>query len=204
MRAERSRTAEPIGTGPSGLAMGAWGLWLTIAVLGTGVAGIATAALYLHTGQPAWPPEGLSRPGAGRAMFGLLLAAAGTVMAEVDKRWLGRGREHGAGPLLLASLTLLLVAVWVLVRDLQAVPFRWDVHAYTSIYWVLTGTAATLLGVGVLMLAAVSIQRSMGLLDAHRHLELDITVVYLWFALLAAAVLLALVHFLPSPPTGGA
>lgn len=199
MSTHRSRTADPLPGVEPATAIGTWGMWLTAVVLGTGVAGLATAALYLHSGQPAWPPEGLVRPDRGRALLAVLVAAVAAAAAWTAVARLARASVEGVGWPLLGSLAATLTAAWLLVADLRAVPFAWDVHAYTSVYWVLTGAGITMLVVGALLLAAVLAQHLVGIVDPERMLELQITAGYLTFAFLATTALLALVHYLPSP-----
>jgi cytochrome c oxidase subunit 3 len=182
--------------------MGTWGAMLSVIVLLMFLAGLAAAALYLHSGQPAWPPEGISRPDRTRAGISVLLAlAAAGVLVLGRSRLLGGARRPAAMRLLL-SLALHGAAIWVLAADLQAVGFRWDEHAYTSLYWVLTGMAMLALGTGALMVASVLIQVLTGVVDPARNLELDTTLVMVLFGVVTTMVLMALVHLLPSP--GGA
>jgi cytochrome c oxidase subunit III len=200
---ERSRTAHPIGEEPRGLTMGSWGMWLTITALTTAVAGFAAAGLYLHTGQEAWPPEGITRPGVGEAVVSVLLALAGAAIAHRARAQVRTGDYQPASLGMIAGIGLLLGSVLVLARDLTEAGFRWDEHAYTSLYWVLTVLAATFVGIGLLMLASVLVQRLVGAVDESRMLELDVTVGYLWWAAGAAAALLAVVHLLPDPAAEG-
>lgn len=198
MTVEHSRSAETLGDAPSGAAMGTWGLWLTIVVLTMFVAGLATAALYLETGQPSWPPEEFTVPGRGRGLLalGLAVVGAGAVSWALGRIRATRRRASASG--LLAATAALTASVLVLASDLRSVGFRWDEHAYTSVYWSLTGGTMLFLAVGVLMVAAVLVQSVTGLIDERRHLELSNTAIYVWFACGTSVVLLALVHLLPT------
>lgn len=202
MSTHRSRTADPLPDAPPGSTMGTWGLWLTIAVLLAGLGGLGAAALYLHSGQPAWPPADIAAPAAGGALIGVVLVGASLAAAILARTRLVAGHDAIVAPLLLLAAGLSGASVWVLVNDLLAAPFRWDEHAYTSVYWVLTASAATFVGVGTLMLGAVVVQRLTGVLDQRRMLELEVALTYLCFAVVAAVVLLGLVHLLPDPGGG--
>jgi len=202
MSTHRSRTADPLPDVPSGSTMGMWGMWLTVGVLLAGLAGLGAAALYLHSGQPAWPPDGVPAPASARAVAGVLLAAVALTVLTVARRWLISGPRTAVAPLLLVAMGASIASVWSLVTDLLDAPFRWDEHAYTSVYWVLTGSAAMFVGVATLMLGAVLVQRLTGVLDARRMLELEVTLTYLRFAVLATVVLIGLVHLLPDPGGG--
>lgn len=199
----RSRTADAVTVeGHHGLTMGAWGMWLTIVVLGTGVLGLAAAALYLQTGAPEWPPETIARPDVGRAVLSLVLATVACATTYVSRGWLRRDVDTGTAVLLMVSAALAAAATATLIVDIQALPFRWDEHAYASVYWVLTAGAATFLGISTLMLVAVLMQRLVGLVTPDHRLEADLTLMFLVFSTVVAAALLALVHLLPAVTTG--
>lgn len=204
MSIERSRTAIPVVDQPRGLTMGSWAMWITLTALSTGIAGLAAAVLYLHSGQPAWPPAPLARPSVLYAVTALALAAGGSFLLHRAKVQLRSAQERAATGSLLAGGAVLTAAVVTLGLDLANAGFRWDVHAYTSMYWVNTTIAAIFVGVGVLMVAAVTVQRLIGVLDAERMLELEITVGYLWWSVGAAAAILAVTHLLPDPAGGTA
>jgi heme/copper-type cytochrome/quinol oxidase subunit 3 len=202
MPATRSRTAHPVVDRTRGLTMGMWGAILLLIVLTTALAGVAAAGLYLHTGQPAWPPAPLERPGSWPAVIAVVLALAGNVAATAAAIRLRADARPAPSLLLLISGALLTTSVVVLGRDIASVPFHWADHAYASVYVILTAIAAFFVAVSVLMVAALLVQRLVGVIDSGRMLEADITVVYLWWALPAMIVCLGVVHLLPDP--GGA
>jgi heme/copper-type cytochrome/quinol oxidase subunit 3 len=195
----RSRTAHPVVDRPRGLTMGMWGAILLLVVLTTGLVGVAAAGLYLHTGQPAWPPPPLTRPGSWLAVIAIAVAISGNVAATAANLRLRADTRPAPSLLLLIGGALLTTSVVILGSDIAAAPFHWADHAYASVYIVLTAIAACFLGIGVLMVAALLVQRLVGVVDSGRMLEADITVVYLWWAVLAAMVCLGVVHLLPDP-----
>lgn len=179
--------------------MGMWGAVLLLVVLTTGLAGIAAAGLYLHTGQPAWPPAPLERPGSWPAVIAIALALVGNVAATLAAIKLRADARPAPSMLLLTSAVLLTSSVVVLGGDVAAVPFHWADHAYASVYVILTAIAAVFVAVSALMVVAVLIQRLVGVVDSGRMLEADITVLYLWWAVPAMMVCLGVVHLLPNP-----
>lgn len=199
MSIERSRTAHAVVDAPRGLTMGSWAMWITLTALSTGIAGLAAAALYLHSGQPAWPPAPLTRPTALYSLAMLALTVAGAIVTHRAKVQLREGQRQAATASLLLAGALTTGVLLVAGLDLANAGFRWDAHAYASIYWVNTIGAATFVAVGVLMLAAVTVQRLIGVVDEERMLELEVTSGYLWWSIFAAAALLSVVHLLPDP-----
>jgi heme/copper-type cytochrome/quinol oxidase subunit 3 len=202
----RSRSAIPISDRPRGGAMGTWGLWCTLIVLAMFIAGLAAAALYLETARPAptapdadagWPPAGIEVPGMGLAGLALVLVVLGAVAATRSRARLVAGDGRPAALALAVATVSWTGAVLVLVGDLGNAPFRWNEHAATSVYWAHTGMTIVFVGVAALMAAAVLTQLVTGVVDRERHLELVNTLIYGWFAVGAAVVLLGLVHLLP-------
>ncbi len=202
MAVTRSRTAHPVTDRPRGLTMGMYGAISLLVALTMALAGVATAGLYLHTGQEAWPPEPLVRPGSWPAIVATLLCIAGAVAATLAALRLRRDERPAPSLLLMVSGLLLTGSVLVFARDLGATGFHWGDHAYASVYIVNTATALVFVAVGILMVTAVLIQRLVGVVDSGRMLEVDITVLYLWWAVFAVTVCLAVAHLLPDP--GGA
>lgn len=179
--------------------MGEWALWLTLTALTTLIAGLVAAGLYLHSGQDAWPPTDIARPGVGRAGIALVGAVLTAALTHLAVRRMRHDDRSGATARLGLGMVVGSAAVAALARDLAGSGFRWDAHAYTSLYWVATGTSALLIAVGVLMLAATIVQVLVGIVDDRRMLELHLTARYLWWAVAAVAVCLAVAHLLPDP-----
>lgn len=207
MLADRSRTVIPIRDRAHGVAMGGWGLWLTIIVMVMFVAGLSAAPLYLETAQPraavtgevsaGWPPPGIALPGIGRAVLAVLLAGLGAGLVTGALRAVREGAVRLTGILLLVAIVLLTGSVATLVVDLANVPFAYDLHAYTSTYWILTIIGAIFTGVAVLMTSAVLVHVLTGVVDAARHLELGNAAVFVWTTFTLMTVLLVMVHLHP-------
>jgi heme/copper-type cytochrome/quinol oxidase subunit 3 len=198
-----SRTAQPVSDHSRGAAMGTWGLWLALVVLAMFVAGLSAAVLYSHSGQEAWPPQGIHEPTGMYALGSVLLTIAGAVSSSRSLVRVRAEQRRLSAVALAASTALLGAAVLLLVLDLVNVGFRWDQHVYTSLYWVMTGMTIFFVGVGALIVGAALIQTVVGLIDQERHLELTNASIYVWFAAGTAAVLLGLVHLLPTTGGGG-
>ena len=197
MGTRTSRTAYPIRGAKQGGAIGTWATWLTMAVLGTALSGLAVSAVYLYWGQEQWPPEGFEEPAVGLGALALALAIGATALTFASVRVLRSGAELTAGHLIFGGLLLGGGSLAALVMDLVTAPWHWDEHVYSSLFWVLVGNAALFVAVAVLMSAAVLVQRIAGVLDAGRHLELEITVVFWAFAVATVVTAFGLVHLLP-------
>jgi heme/copper-type cytochrome/quinol oxidase subunit 3 len=207
MSANISRSAQPLRGERTAQAMGVWGLVLGLIVLVMFMAGLAAAALYLETGQPraevtgeeqgGWPPPHIEIPARHLAGIAMVALLAGVAALTAAVRRVAAEAEQQATLLVTVGMLGCATATVLLIADLQATPFHWGDHAYTSIYWALTGGTALFIGVAAIMAATVLAQLLVGVVDARRHLEVFTTAVYGWFCVFAAAILLSLVHFLP-------
>lgn len=207
MSATRSRTAEPLRGDQTAHSMGFWGLVLGLIVLVMFVAGLAAAALYLEAGQPrdvvtgetsaGWPPPGIDQPARLLAGIAVLATIGAAVSLTAALRRITADATQQATSLVGVGAATSIAAGVLLVVDLLQTPFSWDDHAYTSIYWALTGATILFVGVAALLAASVLVQLLTGVIDARRHLELYNSAVYAWFTVLVTTLLLALVHLLP-------
>lgn len=197
MGTRTSRTAFPIRDAPQGGAIGTWATWLTMAVLGTALAGLVVSGIYLYWGQDAWPPEGFTAPPRGLAVLALALCVAAGVVCFAALRVLRAGLEQLSGHVLFASALLGGGCLATLLADLARVEVRWDDHVYGSIFWIFVGNAALFVGVALLMTLAVLVQRLANVLDVDRHLELEVTVVFWGYALATVLAMLGIAHLLP-------
>jgi heme/copper-type cytochrome/quinol oxidase subunit 3 len=197
MGTRTSRTAFPIRGAEQGGAIGTWGIWLTMAVLGTALAGLVVSGIYLYWGQDAWPPEGFAAPARGLGALALVLSVAAAVTCLAALRVLRAGLEQLSGHVLFGALVLGLASVAAMVADLGGADWRWDEHVYTSLYWIFVGNAVLFVAIAVMMTAAVLVQRLANALDVDRHLELEVTVVFWFYAVLTVASMFGIVHLLP-------
>jgi heme/copper-type cytochrome/quinol oxidase subunit 3 len=197
MRTHTSRTAFPIRGAKQGYPIGIWGIWLTMAVLLAALAGLVVSVVYLYWGQESWPPPGFETPPLARGAIALLLALGACLSTFLAVRQLRTDREQIAGHTLFGALVLGAGSLAALVSDLAGAPWRWDEHVYTSLFWLMIGNAAVFVGVSTLMVAAVLVQRIAGMVDAGRHLEVEVTAVFWFFTLLTVLSAFGTVHLLP-------
>jgi heme/copper-type cytochrome/quinol oxidase subunit 3 len=197
MGTRTSRTAFPIEGAKQGAAIGTWGVWLTMAVLLTALAGLVVSGFFLYWGQEAWPPSGFEEPAIGLGALAVALAAAATAATFGAWRLLRAGAERVSGHVLLGAVLLGGGSFAALVADLARAPWRWDEHVYTSLFWIFVGNAAVFVAISVLMTAAVLVMRVANVLDAGRHLELEVTAIFWLFTLAAVASTFGMVHLLP-------
>jgi heme/copper-type cytochrome/quinol oxidase subunit 3 len=192
-----SRTAFPIRGAKQGGAVGTWGVWLTMVVLGAALAGLVVSGIYLYWGQESYPPEGFQAPARGLGALAVVLSAVAAAGCFAALRTLRAGLEQTCGHVLFGTLLVGGGAMAALIADLVRAPWQWDEHVYTSLFWIFIGNAALFVGIALLMTAAVLVQRLANVLDMHRHLELEVTLVFWGYAVCTALAMFGIVHLLP-------
>lgn len=135
-----------------------WGTALTVGVLASMLSTIVFAALYLRTGAAA---DAFLPAGDAPGIRGPLLVLAVAIVSVVPVAWAhGAVRVRSGGRLQAGSALGSLLGGGVLLAaalDLATQPFRWDDHAFGSVYWLGVGFhgLTTLAGVGMLGYAQV-------------------------------------------------
>lgn len=136
-----------------------WGMTLGVAALASMLSTIIFAALFLRGVSGAWPQA----PARSLVMPGLVLAL--TLASAVTVGWAHRSvRTRSRARLQTGSAVGSVLGVGILAAaasDLATVGFRWDAHAYGSVYWLGVGFQgmATLAGVVMMLAAAVQVWR---------------------------------------------
>jgi cytochrome c oxidase subunit III len=197
MTVRSSRFTRPIAPGAEeARTIGWWGMILGIIALAHLVGSLIVAYLYLRAGHTDWPPTGVERPDLLLPALAPVLTAAAAVLATLEVRWTERGAILG---MLGASgaIAVGLVAVLARVYALSDTGFRWDEHAYGSIYWLLHGTDVTLVGSGVIGSAVLLAQHAMGYYDEQRTDEIRVLSLYWWFVVAASVALYFTANVVP-------
>lgn len=177
--------------------MGWWGTLLTCAVLLTTYAALYFTYVYVRVSSVEWPPPGIEPPALGLPALSALALAVSAAPAG----WAARREAHealGAYRVgLVAALGLAAAHLGLLLADWAGQPFTVDGHAYGSLYFVLPGIHAVILGIGMLfalVLLALSWHPE-GV--TMRHVGTSSWALYWYVTVLGGVVLLAVVYLLP-------
>jgi cytochrome c oxidase subunit I+III len=116
-----------------------WGVALLVCIEVTAFALLLASYGAARQLEAEWPPTGPGRAAAtAAAVEGLLLAISVWPMARCAR---AARRLDRRATLLWLSLATALGAAFLVLRyvELRWLPFRWDLHAYGSVFWVLVG-----------------------------------------------------------------
>jgi cytochrome c oxidase subunit III len=194
---ESSRFARPIAPGAEhARTIGWWGMLLGIIALAHFVGALVVAYLYIRAGHAEWPPPGVELPPLVWPAVATGLTALAATLATLEVRWTAR---HGPVGMAGALGAIVVGSGAVALRMLVLVDagFRWDDHAYGSLYWLLQATDITLVASGVIGSATILAQHAMGDYDTQNHDEIRVLSLYWWFAVAASAGLYVTTNLVP-------
>jgi cytochrome c oxidase subunit 3 len=116
-----------------------WGVVLLICIESTMFALMLTTYLYLHGNFAEWPPTGPSRAAFYPSLVGMLALLASVVPMVKCSRAAVRGELVRARKMLMAATALGLLFLACRWMECRHIAFRWDQHAYGSVFWTTLG-----------------------------------------------------------------
>lgn len=176
--------------------MGWWGMVLLVMVIATTYGALYFSYVYVRVATFEWPPAGIAPPPLGPPAW----SAAALALSALPVAWAARGEaarqltHHRIG--LVAAVALAAAHFAILLGDWAAQPFGVDEHAYGSLYYVLPGIHASLLGIGVVM-ALVVFALSWHPETSLRHVGTRSLALYWYMVAAGGVLLLAVVYVTP-------
>jgi cytochrome c oxidase subunit 3 len=127
-----------------------WAVLLLVAIESTAMGLLLVSYFYLRGNYDVWPPTSMT-PVAQRLAIGQAVLLGASYLPMVLSVRAARRERLGPTRLWLLTATLLGAAALV-VRGLEIprIPFRWDSHAYGSVFWMIFGLHVTHVLTGVL------------------------------------------------------
>jgi cytochrome c oxidase subunit III len=174
-----------------------WGMLFLIAIESTAMALLLVSYFYLRGNYDVWPPTPMSPVvlrlaivqvvllGASYVPMWLCVRAARQERLRPTRRWLIVGTALGVAMLIVRGVEL----AWL--------PFRWDSHAYGSMFWMTLGLHVTHLLTGVLedtMMIAVLYK---GPVETKHFGDVEASAMLWFFAVLEWAPAFAILYLEP-------
>ena len=161
-----------------------WGVAGLLAIEGTVFALCAATYFYLRGSQPVWPPPG-DRPLVGLATIQLAILLASILPMHLMERASVRRSLRGMRFWLIVCTLMGLVFLVLRGLEIAWLGFRWDSHAYGSIFWTTLGIhtihGLTSTGENLLFIALLFI----GPVEEKHLLDVQLNGVYWYFVVLA-------------------
>lgn len=158
-----------------------WGVLGAVTIEFTVVGGLIGSYFYLRMRAPQWPPAGVDAPDLLLPTINifLLLASAWTMW------WAGRGANRNSRLVLTlgtgASVALATCVIALRTIQLHELNFRWDDHAYGSIFWAISGFHYIHVASAIVGTAAVTLLAGIGYFNKERQLGVVVDTLYWYF-----------------------
>lgn len=176
-----------------------WGVSSLIAIELSVFSALLASYFYLRLGEPSWPPPGVTLPD-------WKLPAIATVLLLISSYTMNRAtkvavREDRAPIFLLGVSVALAIAVDVIrLFEFADLDFRWDSHAYGSIFWTMKGLhflhlIAAFLGTGLIALIA-----ALGRMPRVVKVAIEVDGIYWQFVVWVWLVLFIIIYVVPRIP----
>jgi heme/copper-type cytochrome/quinol oxidase subunit 3 len=158
-----------------------WGMLVVIATEGMIFLVLLAANFFLRATAKEWPPPGIEEPELLQASISSVVLIGSSAPVFWADAAIKRGHIGQAQLGLLLSWLMGAVFLVHTVFDFDALHFGWRDNSYGSIYYTIIGLHALHVFVGLLFGGLVQVKLQRGLLDANRHLTLDVFSLYWHF-----------------------
>ena len=173
-----------------------WGVVGLIAIESTVFAICIATYFYLRGSEPVWPPPG-DRPLVGLATIQLAVLLLSAVPMHLVERASMRQSLRGMRSWLIVCTLLGLVFLVLRGLEIAWLGFRWDSHAYGSIFWFILGTHSihglASVGENLVFITLLFI----GPVEEKHLLDVQLNGLYWYFVVLAWLPLYAILYFDP-------
>lgn len=170
------------------------GMILLVAIEANLFAYLVASWLYLMSGAAAWPPAGIPSPSWARALLGLCLLLAGSVLFAWGGAGLRAGRPARLVLGLSGALLLGVVVLALLLVDLAPGDQSPQAHAYSALVATFAGWQAFHVLAAVVMAGVVLLRAILGHFSAERHVAVRNAALYWHFVVAMWGVAVAAVH----------
>lgn len=118
-----------------------WGTALLVAIEATVFGLLGVSYYYIRPNVDVWPPSGgaVGPVGLGAAGVGLALLLASCAPMTLSRHAAEREQLGPTRAWLLVATLLGAASLAARYVEYRALPFRWDTHAYGSLFWTLLG-----------------------------------------------------------------
>jgi cytochrome c oxidase subunit III len=161
-----------------------WGMLGLIAIEIVVFGGLIAMYFWLKLANPAWPPEGIDKPGLILPTLNTVILLASGIAMIVAKRAIVRGNQVVPKVGQIVALALGLTFLVIKVIEYGGYEYDWSTHAYGSMTWTMTGfhTAhvISVISKGFVVLA-MSLR---GMFRPDRHLAFEVSTMYWVFVTL--------------------
>jgi cytochrome c oxidase subunit 3 len=174
-----------------------WGVLLLVAIEATAMGLLLVSALYLRGDVDVWPPATVGRSAVRLALLEAALLGASYLPMVASVRAARRQSLGGTRAWLLAATALGALMLVVRAFEMPRVAFRWDSHAFGSMFWMVLGVHVTHVLTGVLENAMMIGLFFRGPVEKKHYGDVEAAALLWYFSILEWAPALLLFYVMP-------
>jgi cytochrome c oxidase subunit 3 len=175
-----------------------WGVLLLVAIEATAMGLLLVSGLYLGGGTDIWPPTTVGPSAMRLAIVEAAVLAASYLPMVASVR--AARHENLAGTRLWLVVATALGAIMLVIRafEIPRVAFRWDTHAFGSVFWMVLGIHVTHVLTGVLENAMMIVLLFRGPVEKKHYGDVEAAALLWYFSILEWAPALAILYVMPA------
>jgi cytochrome c oxidase subunit 3 len=174
-----------------------WGVLLLVAIEGTAMGLLLVSSFYLRGNLDAWRPAPVGSPAFNLAALEAALLGASYLPMMLSVRAARRERLASSRTWLIIA-TLLGVAMLVLRSlEIPRIAFRWDSHAFGSVFWMTFGVHITHVLTGVLENGMMVALLFIGPVEKKHFADIEASALLWYFSVLEWAPAFAILYLEP-------
>lgn len=174
-----------------------WGVLLLVAIEATAMGLLLVSALYLRGDADVWPPATIGPSATKLALFEAVMLAASYLPMVASVRAARRQRLAGTRGWLLVATALGASMLVVRAFEIVRVAFRWDSHAFGSVFWMALGVHITHVLTGVLENAMMIVLLFRGPVEKKHYGDVEAAALLWYFSILEWAPALVIFYLAP-------
>jgi len=168
-------------TGARGYAVGWWGMVVLIATEATIFLALLGSYFFLRASSSDWPQGGIAPPDLSRISIFTVILLASSIPLFAAESAIERGNVRRLRIALFVSFVMGAAFLANQVFEFRELDFDIHANAYTAIFILTTGLHGLHVLGGLLMSAVVQLKARLGVVNAERHLTVDVFVLYWHF-----------------------
>lgn len=177
--ARTQRSKLPVGS-YGHLASGWYGMWALVTTEAALFGYLLFSYYYvLFRNEAPWPPDG--PPSLKLSVPSTILLLSSSLVAWFAERSVKRGRTGLSAGMLWLTTAMGAVFMVIQVKEWHDKSFGFADHAYSSLYFTITGFHMAHVGAGLIILASLAVWSGLGYFTKERHVLVSIGAIYWHF-----------------------
>jgi cytochrome c oxidase subunit 3 len=175
-----------------------WGVLWLVAIEATAMALLLVSAIYLRGDADVWPPSTVGASAFHLGLFEAALLAVSALPMALSVRAARRERLRPARAWLIVATVLGVALLVARAFEIPRVAFRWDSHAFGSVFWMVLGVHVTHVLTGVLENGMMIVLFFKGPVEKKHYADLEASALLWYLSIFEWAPALAIFYLAPA------